>query len=318
MHAPHGEAADDQGAEVRTALLLLLALAGSAAADKDPGKRKTAPDRYIKAAGEAFAAATAADQKGDLPTALGLYQKAFAISPHPASVYNIADIQRRLGNMSDAVVSYETYLAISPDASDRKTVEAVIEKLNKAPSSIFIMTARLSDPKAIDLKTAYILLDGKIVVKPNTKMTTAVDAADNLGFELMVPPGKYKLEAVSPLTYGLSYCAVGPGERKVCAVSAPPRIDGNVVLSGNNGQLQILTKRPGNHRRDTEIYKRIQRPPGRDKLFVRDNNFECPALVLDVPRNGDVIYAFVKQLEPGSVERCRAMEITLHRLAFAP
>lgn len=303
---------------MRAALLVLLALAGSAAADKEPAKRKTAPDRYIKAAGEAFAAATAADQKGDLPTALGLYQKAFAISPHPASVYNIADVQRRLGKMTEAVISYETYLAISPDASDRKTVEAVIEKLNSEPGSVFIITAPLSDPKAIDLKTAYLLLDGKIVVKPGTPMTKAVDAGDNLGFELTIAPGKYKLDAVSPLTYGSSYCEVRPGERRVCSVSAPPRVDGNVVLSGNNGQLQIATKRPANLRRETDIYKRIQRPPGRDKLFVRDREFECPALVLDVPKGGDVVYAFVKQDETSHPERCRAVEVTQHRLKFAP
>jgi len=302
---------------MRIALLLLLALAGTASADKD-AKRKAAPDRYIKAAGEAFAAATAADQKGDLPTALGLYQKAFAISPHPASVYNIADIQRRLGKMSDAVHSYETYLAISPDAADRKTVEAVIEKLNTEPASVFIITARLSDPKAIDLKTAYILLDGKIVVKPDTPMTQAVDAGDNLGFELKLAPGKYVLDAVSPLTYGSSTCSVGPGERQICHVSAAPRIDGNVVISGNDSQLQILTTRPEGLRRPTEMYKRIQRPPGRNKLFVRDREFECPHLVVDAPKGGDVLYTFVKQTESVSAKRCRPYEVIQHRLKFAP
>jgi len=303
---------------VRTALLLVLALVGSAAADRDPAKRKTAPDRYIKAAGEAFAAATAADQKGDLPTALGLYQKAFAISPHPATVYNIADIQRRLGKLSDAIVSYETYLAIAPEAPDRKLVETVIDKLNSEPASVFIITARPSDPKAIDLKTAYILIDGKIVVKPGTPTTQAVDAADNLGFELMIAPGKHRLDAVSPLTYGSSFCEAGPGERKVCHVSAAPRIDGNVVISGNNGQLQILTTRPANLRGVTEMYKRIQRPPGRDKLFVRDREFECPAIVIDAPKGGDVIYAYVKQSESGFAKRCRRLEVTQHRLKFAP
>ncbi len=301
---------------MRTALLLLLVLAGTA--DAEQAKRKTAPDRFAKAAGEAFKAATVADQKGDLPTALALYQKAFAISPHPSTIYNTADIQRRLGRLSDAIRSYEMYLAITPEAEDRKTVEAVVEKLASTPGSVFVMTGQARDPKSIDLESAYILFDGKIVVKPGTPRTNAVDGGDNPGFELTIAPGNYDVDAVTPITYGKSSCKVGPGERTTCYVSAPPRIDGNVVISGKNSHLIVVVNREEKRQNDTRMHKRIERPPGRTRLFVRDGSFECTPLAIDVPKGGDVAYSYIRHVEIGSVERCRTLVITQHRLKFDP
>ncbi len=303
---------------MRTTLLLLLVLAGTALAD-DAAKRKAAPDKFAKAAGGAFAAAAAADQKGDLPTALGLYQKAFAISPHPSTVYNLADVQRRLGRLSDAIHTYETYLAIAPEAQDRKTVEAVVAKLASTPGSVFVMTGPPRDPKSVDLDTAYLLFDGKIIVKPGTPRTKAVDAGpDSTGFELTMAPGTYHLDTVTPLTYGTSTCKVPPGERVVCYVSAPPRIDGNVVISGGNGHLIVVPDREEKRQNDTRMHKRIERPPGRTRLFVRDGRYECSPLVIDVPKGGDVAYTYVSHVEPSSVPRCRTLVIAQHRLKFEP
>lgn len=301
----------------RTALLLLLGLTTTAAAE-GPAKRKSAPDKFTKAAGEAFVAAAVADQKGDLPTALGLYQKAYAISPHESTIYNIADVERRLGKLTEAIHSYETYLAIAPEATDRKTVEAVVEKLQTTPGSVFILTGRASDPKAVDLATAYILFSGKIMVKPGTPMTEAVDAGANRGFELTVAPGTYYVDTVTPLTYSMSVCVVKPGERQLCGVSAPPRIDGNVVISGEDRNLTVVVKREEKRHDDTRMYKRIEQPPGRQRLFVRDGQYECPPLAIDVPNNGDVAYTFIREVERNSVPRCRAFDIKQHRLKFAP
>lgn len=302
---------------MRSALFLSLAFIGTAAAD-EPAKRKTAPDKFAKAAGEAFTAATAADHKGDLPTALGLYQKAFAISPHPSTIYNIADVQRRLGRLAGAIRSYETYLAITPEAVDRKIVEAVLAKLSSTPGSVFVQTGQPSDPKSIDLDTAYILFDGKIVVTPGTPRTHAVDGGPSAGFELMVAPGNYHLDAVTPLTYGMSTCTVPPGERTVCHVSAPPRVDGNVVVSGDDNSLTIVLDREEKKHNQTRIYKRIERPPGRTRMFVRDGSYECAPLVIDVPRGEDLAYSFVRKVEPGSLPRCRTLVVTQHRLKFEP
>lgn len=302
---------------MRTAALLLLVLTGTASGEVAT-KRQTAPDKFAKAAGEAFAAATVADQKGDLPTALALYKKAFAISPHPSTAYNIADVQRRLGRMSEAIHSYEMYLAITPEAPDRKTVEAVIEKLSSTPGSVFLMTGQSADPTSVDLDTAYILFNGKIVVKPGTPRTQAVDGGPTSGFELTVAPGDYDVDTVTPLTYGKSTCTVAPGERMVCYVSAPPRIDGNVVISGDNSHLSVTIDREEKRRNDTRMHKRIERPAGRTRLFVRDGTYECPPLAIDAPKGGDVAYSYLRQLERSSVPRCRTPVITQHRLKFEP
>jgi len=303
---------------MRIAIVLVLALATVAAAKPSTAKRKTAPDKFVKAAGEAFGAAYTADQNGDLPTALGLYQKAFAISPHPSTAYNIADIQRRLGRLTDAIRSFELYLALSPDAADRKGVEALVDQLAASPGSVFVMSGSPSDPKSIDLKTAYLLFDGKILVKPGTSPTTAVDGGPNLGFELDLPPGRYVMEAVTPLTYGMSTCIVRPGERRVCSIGAPPRTDGAVVISSDDRQLLVVADRTEQRQASSRVHKRFEHPPGRSRLLIRDHGFECAPLTFEVPKNGDVAYAFVRVVEPGSRPRCRTLDITKHRLRFDP
>jgi tetratricopeptide (TPR) repeat protein len=304
---------------IRSVLVVLVVLVGAAVAVAGPesAQRKKAPDKFAKAASESFVAALAADQKGDLRTALGHYQKAFAISPHPSTIYNIADLQRRLGKLTDAVRSYETYLAISPEAADRRTVETLIDKLARTPGSVFIMSSRPSDPKSIDLSTAYVLIQGKIVVKPGAKLVQAVDAGDTPGIELTLAPGRWELDVVTPLTYGNTTCHVSPGERSLCSVSAPPRIDGAVIVSGTNRNTLIAIDRK-NRVGDTLMYSRFVRKPGRTKLHVRDGPYECAALVLDVPAGGDVLYVFLAEREPNRVDRCRTHEITKQRLHFDP
>ncbi|MDB4960153.1 MAG: hypothetical protein JWP01_152 [Myxococcales bacterium] len=295
--------------------LILLAATGIAVAGPDPAQRKKAPDKFAKAASASFSAALAADQKGDLPTALGLYQKAFEISPHPSTIYNIADVQRRLGKLTDSVRSYEMYLAIAPEAADRRTVETLIEKLGKTPGSVFVMSSRPSDRKSIDLSTAYVLIKGKILFKPGTKLVGAVDAGDMPGIELMLPAGVWEIDVVTPLTYGHTACHVSPGERTLCSVSAPPRIDGAVVVSGTHRNTTIATDRK-TRLGDTLMHSRFTTKPGRTKLHVRDGSYECPALVLEVPSGGDVAFAFLAEREPSSVLRCRTFDITKHRLRF--
>jgi hypothetical protein len=91
-----------------------------------------------------------------------------------------------------------------------------------------------------------------------------------------------------------------------------------VVISGDDRNLLVVADRTKKRHDDTSMWKRIERPPGRTKLFVRDGQYECPALVLDAPKGGDVAYAFIREVEPGSVPRCRTFDITQHRLKFDP
>ena len=53
---------------------VFLLIASTAVAQPSKSKVKRAPDKFMKAAGDAFNAAGEADAKGDLRTALGLYE----------------------------------------------------------------------------------------------------------------------------------------------------------------------------------------------------------------------------------------------------
>lgn len=294
------------------ALFVLLALTTTAAADKP--QRKKAPDKFAKAAGEAFAEAVAADGKGDLNAALGLYQKAYGISPHPSTIYNIADVQRRLARWTDSIKSYEIYLALAPSAPDRAAVEATIDKLAKTPARLFVMTSGPSDPNSIDLKTAYVLIDGVIVIKPGTAPEARPEISDQIAFAIDVGPGERVVDVVTPLTHGSRTCRVRPGEKSQCSVTAKPRIDGRVVINVYDRGLDAKVNREGK----SLVNTRTDLPPGKHRLLMRDRSFECPSLTVEAPPGNDVAYVFAWSADYDSVPRCRKFDYTHHRLRFTP
>lgn len=295
------------------AAALALALAGTAAADS-AARRKGAPDKFAKAAGEAFVQAVEADKSGDLKAALGLYQKAYAISPHPSTVYNIADVQRRLLQYGEALKSYETYLALAPSAGDRKDVEALIDKLSKTPGTLHLVTAAASDPNAIDLKSAYVLVAGELKLRPGGTPQPLAEWGGQVGFTIPMPAGTYVVDVVTPITHGHQTCRVEVGGKGHCRVTAKPRIDGRLVVNASERQLTVRLEPK---ERGSITGSRLELPPGKRKLLVRDRSFECPAIPVTLPAGGDVQYVFVSTAEHG-FERCRSLDVKLQRLTFAP
>ena len=287
-------------------LAILLALAGITHAQP----RKPVPDKFAKAAGEAFNAAVEADGKGDLHTALGLYQKAHAISPHPSTIYNIADVQRRLNQLKLAIKSYETYLAMSPNAKDRREVEAVIDQLAKTPGTLVVVTTDASDPESVDLAGAFVLVDGKIEKRPGP--VENVKPRNTPGVALKVPPGEHVVDAVTALTYATRACDVGPGEQRICELEAPPRIDGNTVVSGSD-RFEVKADRRGKQL----LYKRFELKAGKHRLLVEDRSYGCAPLAIEVTGGNAVAYAFLKTTEY-TFKRCRTLDIQQHRLQFEP
>ena len=293
----------------RSALLLLAC--GVAHAQPPKSQRKAAPDKFAKAAGEAFNAAVEADTKGDLRTALGLYQKAHAISPHPSTIYNTADVQRRLDMLRLAIKSYETYLAMSPDAKDRAEVEALIDKLSKTPGTLVIITGEASDPNSLDLAAAFALVDGEIKKRPGPIETTKV--RNKAGITLQVPPGEHVVDIVTALTYAWRDCDVGPGEQRVCELKAEPRIDGSAVISSSTRQMHVLAERRGKDM----VHKRVELAPGKHRLMVKDRSYGCAPLAIEVAGGNTVAYAFIGTQEY-TYKRCRTLDIKQHRLQFEP
>lgn len=301
---------------MRIASLLALACTlatGTAVANP---KRKTTPDKFTRAASEAFIAAVDADQKGELRSALGLYTKAFAISPHPSTAYNMADVQVRLNMLTDAAKSYETYLALAPTAPDRADVEKLIDRLLKGPTVLTITTSSASDPNAVAFKWAYVLIDGVIVKKPGVAPSDT--AEPKLNFDVI--PGRHLVEVITDVSYGKRDCEVKPGEREQCLITAPPRTDGTIVISGDS-RLRIWLVPParGNGRRpDDQMGKRLSLPVGKRKLLLRDRNFECAPIAVDIPGGSDLAYLRVSTKEPEDFQRCRTIDIQRLRLKFDP
>lgn len=277
--------------------------------------KKPPPDRFAKAAGDAFKAALAADEANDLPTALGLYKKAFAISPHPSTVYNIADVLRRQGKLSDAIHHFEIFLALNTNAKDAKEVEAVIAKLWATPAVLELRSTPPSDPNSVDLESAYVLVNGEIVKKAGEP--AAFDPRTSAPrIELQVPAGvEQTIDVITPLSFGSVRCRLPPGEKRDCDIRMEPRIDGSLVVSSNDErrdlQVQIaVQKRVGR--------ERVKVAPGKQTFELRDHNLECAARVtVDVPKGTDVAYVFLDGHPTWFYQRCRPIKVKQHRLTFA-
>lgn len=295
------------------ALVLLLALATAAHADP-PAKRKRAPDKFTKAAGETFNQALAADQANELDVALGLYQKAYAISPHPSTAYNIADVQRRMNRLVDAIESYETYLVLAPSAPDRAEVEALIGALARTPGWLFLYTRPPSDPEALDLAAAYVLVDGEIVRKPGALAAPKVVKNRDPVIELQLPPGEHVIDIVTALTHDAQTCKVLPGGQTHCEVRAAPRIDGTAVVSAVDRDFRVYADRDDK----SLVQTRVELPAGKQRLRLQDRRYECGPVALDVRGGNAIAYVFVASAERDYVKRCRTYRLKTHALTFAP
>lgn len=288
---------------------VLLGLVGSATAQP-----KKTPDRFAKAAGDAFRSALAADEANDLPTALGLYQKAFAISPHPSTAYNIADIFRRQGKLTDAIRFYEIFLALTPPSKETKEVDTTIAKLWATPAVMELESTPPSDPNSVDLASAYVLVNGEIVKRAGEP--AAFDPRTSAPrIELAVPAGLAQtVDVVTPLSFGSVRCQLPPGEKRRCEIRMEPRIDGALVFSTNDErhdlELRVAWKK--------EVAKgRIKVPTGKQRFDLRDHNFECPVSVsVDVPKGTDVAYVFVEGQETWYYQRCRPLKVKQQKLLF--
>jgi hypothetical protein len=223
-------------------------------------------------------------------------------------------VQRRLQLFADALKSYETYLALSPAAGDRRDVEALIDKLAKTPGTLQLITAQPSDPNAIDWKSAYVIVAGEIKIKPGTEPQPQADLGNQIGFSIPMPGGTYMVDVITPITHGHQTCRVDVGGRGICRITAKPRVDGRLVVNASD---RMLTVRADPKARGSITGQRTELPAGKHKLVVRDRSFECRAIVAELPAGGDVRYVFVSTTEY-EFERCRTLDVKQHRLAFTP
>jgi len=90
------------------------------------------------AAGLHFAAAQAAENRGDWKTAIEEYERAYKLAPHPSVLFNMAQNHEKLDHFHQAADLFRDYLRDAPDADDRRAVEQRIEKLRDHPSQVHV------------------------------------------------------------------------------------------------------------------------------------------------------------------------------------
>ena len=116
---------------MRGAIVLALVVAGVSAA-----KVARADDRARAA--EHFALAQSAEKRKDWRAAIEEYEQAYALSPHPSVLYNIALDHEHLSAWRSAARYFLRYVDESPEAKDRDQVLARIRRLREKKSSVTV------------------------------------------------------------------------------------------------------------------------------------------------------------------------------------
>jgi tetratricopeptide (TPR) repeat protein len=191
---------------MRAAVVAAIMLAASGAA----AEQKPLPTKVAAEAKKLFAEAEAAEARGELDAAARAYQQAFAIAPHADVQFNLAGVLMRDKHPRGAVTAFEKYLALAPDAADRGDVEDTIRVLKTTPGTLEIG----SRPAG-----AVRVLDGKQV--------------GHTPLILQVPDGEHRLEAFTAISYKSMMHRADWARTHRFSVTPPPRVDGNVVLSGH-------------------------------------------------------------------------------------
>jgi tetratricopeptide (TPR) repeat protein len=105
--------------------LLLVFSAPAAAQPQNQDQLDEAARLLFESAREAFAA-------GDYELALGRFQQAYAASPRPALLYNIATTLDRLRRDEEALAALERFLAADPNTPNRSEIESRMRVLRTA------------------------------------------------------------------------------------------------------------------------------------------------------------------------------------------
>ena len=267
------------------AAILVLGLAASAAAGPKP-----LPPKLAKAASAAFAAAQAADKKGDLDAAWKQYERAIAIAPHPSTYFNLADVQVRSKSIRQAIRSYEQYLELATDAGDRKAIEKRIGELRAMKGTLEV---ELDEPDGL------VFIDGKQVGKSPGAFS--------------VKAGTYHIDVITPITHGSGTCEAIALRSSSCHVGAAAREDGNVVMGATWSAGGLGWPVDG---QKFHLNGRFTARPGTYALKVHDR--QCAPLKLVVPPGDVLTYAFVTfpEVIVSASRECVDLKIEQRRVTF--
>ena len=285
---------------MRLALLVVLAATAGAAADP----HKPVPDKFTAAAAKLFDQAVAAETAHQWRTAIGLYQQAFDLSPHPNAIFNVAALEAVHGEIEQALLAYQTYLELAPTAADRAQVEARMTELIAQKR-----TRRLEVGRGLVLADAYVIVDGDIVARPGQLRDGKLD--------LSYGRGRHWVAVVTPISYGATaFGAIGEygdAEPRV-VVSGQNRADGNLLAQLDYDYTAELD---GKHVLGEGVRMTVK--AGTHWLKLRDRKHECAPIKLDLPSGDDVQFVYVAPTEwfdHQELPRCRAYGPKQQRLRF--
>jgi len=77
-------------------------------------------------------AGLAAQNSGDYDTAIQLYEKAYALVPHPVLLFDMAQANRLAGRIPQALALYARYLAADPNGPQAKTARVLVAVIEAA------------------------------------------------------------------------------------------------------------------------------------------------------------------------------------------
>jgi tetratricopeptide (TPR) repeat protein len=258
------------------ALALALAATSISVADTRPSdkavrKSEPPPDKLAAAAGEAFTKAKEADEAGKLDDAARLYRKALAISPHPFTHYNLADVLRRKKDIKGAITAYRKYLEMDPGAKDRAEVEKLIASLEAMPGTMVI---------ELEESDAQVFINGEPVKRTKP-------------FEVQLPAGDYTVDVVTAISHDNERCFVYHGVKYACRLRLKPREDGNIVISGPPSMSRMSMGRSGQP--TIRLKGRFHLDPGRHQIYVTSSRErQCAPLEIDVAKGDVVTYVYAE------------------------
>jgi tetratricopeptide (TPR) repeat protein len=130
------------------------------AKDLPPMIGRLVQDGPVERAKDLFAQGSKHYQLGEFAPALELYKRAYRVKALPAFLFNIAQCHRKLGQHTEAVAMYQSYLVGVPNAPNKALVESLIAE-SKAALAQARSTADKRAAEAAQLESERMALDKK-------------------------------------------------------------------------------------------------------------------------------------------------------------
>ena len=158
---------------------------------------------------EWFARAEAAENAGKDVEAVRAYSCSMRMAAHPFTVYNLARVAERSGDVELALKSYQAYLTLKPDAEDKEEVESKIRDLQTKIKEVKEMTGTEEPPS-----TGALPPDEKSIV-PGTPPDTETPSVEEE--PRVAPPEHHPARPVArePLPQVTEHGGEGPGSSHI-------------------------------------------------------------------------------------------------------